>query len=346
MSDFVHRWRRRAVTIPAMLGATVVAVVGFPLLAPAAVAYDLVRLRRRLPTLRVYLFALQYLVNDSVEIVAMPLLWVRAGFGTRIGSEASIARHEALQWWSVRLLVDRAARLLGLRVRVDEASAEALTPGPVIVLCRHVSLFDASLAGLLYQERSMRVRGVVMAELLADPGFDLLYGRLGSVFIPRDDGPRALAAVRTMTDGAGPDTAYVIYPEGRLYRPDVRDRLLDRLRSSDPDRAARLASIRRLLPPRPGGVLALLDAVPEADVVVVDHRGLDRWPSVGALVDQVPVDTTVAVTARRIDRAAIPTGRDERVAWLDELWLDLDRALVADLGPGAPVDALGPDRQP
>jgi hypothetical protein len=41
------RWKRRAVTIPAMLGATTLAMALFPMLFVGALIYDFVRLRFR-----------------------------------------------------------------------------------------------------------------------------------------------------------------------------------------------------------------------------------------------------------------------------------------------------------
>jgi 1-acyl-sn-glycerol-3-phosphate acyltransferase len=334
------RVRRRVVTVPTVVGATAAAAVGFPVVAPALVVADLARGRRRLPALRVYLFALQYLVNDTAEIVLAPLLWVRAGFGTRLGSPGSLARHRRLQWWSLSLLARRAERLLGLVVDLDRAAAAALRPGPVVVIGRHASPFDASLPALVYGREGFAVRGVIMAEMLADPGFDLLYGRLGSVFISRDDGARARAAIGAMAASArnvdGDDVAIGIFPEGRLFRPAVRDRSLARLADTDPVRAERLAGLRHVLPPRPGGLRILLEAWPEADVVVVDHEGLDDVGGLRQLVSSAPLDRPVRVTARRIARAGIPGlagpggGRegvsdpDAFAAWLDGLWLELD----------------------
>ncbi len=323
------RWRRRVVTVPTMLAATSVALLGLPVVLPAAAIADVARGRFQLPTVRIYLFLLQYLVNDSVEIVAAPIYWVMAGFGTGLGRPASLARHERLQWWSMKLLAVRAERLLGLRFDVDDESRQALAPGPVIVISRHVSLFDASIPGLVYADIGFRVRGVIMAELLADPGFDLLYGRLGSVFVPRDDGQRARAEIERMAATTTADTALVIFPEGRLFLPAVRDRSLARLAETDPERAARLAGLANLLPPRPGGLLGLLGAVPEADVVLIDHRGLDRFGRLADLVGAVPVDRAVRVTARRIPRSEIPVDVAEQVVWLDELWLALDARLGA-----------------
>ncbi|MGI9614469.1 MAG: 1-acyl-sn-glycerol-3-phosphate acyltransferase, partial [Acidimicrobiales bacterium] len=321
---FLDRWRRRAVTIPAMLAATIVAVVGLPILAPAAVVADVVRGRWRLPTLRVYLFVLQYVINDSAEILAAPLLWLAGGFGTRLRSPASIARHERLMWWSANLLIHRADQLLGLQLDVDESAEACLAEGPVIVVSRHVSLLDASIPGLVCHRAGLDVRAVIMAELLADPGFDLLYGRLGSVFIPRDDTPRALAAINAMGAAASPATALVIFPEGRLFTDAVRDRSLDRLADRDPDRAARLDGLTNLLPPRPAGLFALLDAAPDADVVVLDHTGLDRLRNMADLLRADPVEHRVRVTAHRIDRAEVPEDEGDFVGWLDRLWCSLD----------------------
>ena len=255
------------------------------------------------------------------------LLWARAGFGTTLGSKASKARHLHLQNWSVRTLVDRADQLLGLPVEVVGEGQAALGSGPLVVISRHVSLFDASLPGLVLERLGFKVSGVIMAELLADPGFDLIYNRTGSVFIPRDDGKTAVQAIRSMAKGADQDTALVIFPEGRLFRPSVRDRLLGRLSESDPQRAERLAGLRHLLPPRPGGLNAMLDAVPDADVVLVNHRGLDDFQRLADLVKAVPVCRPVRISLRRLSRAEIPEGLEARTEWLDRMWLDMDAVL-------------------
>ncbi len=322
------RWRRRVKTIPAMLAITTAAILWLPVLVSLAIAVDVIRLRLRLPTLRLYLFVLQYLINDSVEIIAAPIYWAMAGFGTRLGSESSIARHERLQWWSVRLLERRAGQLLGFRVEIDDRDRSVLRGGPVVVIARHLSVFDASLPSLVLHPAGFRVGGVIMAELLADPGFDLIYSRLGSVFVVRDRGAEATAEIAAMVDRLGPtdDTALVIFPEGRLFREPVRDRLLTRLGQSDPVRAERLAGLTNLLPPRPGGLHTLLAAAPEADVVLIDHTGLERLRSLRDLASVVPIDWPIRVRLQRIARAEISDDLDGFTAWLDDLWLDLDQA--------------------
>ena len=318
------RWKRRAVTIPTMLAATLVAVVGLPVLAPAFVVADLARARWRLPSVRVYLFVTQYAINDSVEILIAPWYWLLAVAGTRLDSRPSIRRHQRVQEWSVVLLARRAEQLLGVRVEVDDQSFEALAPAPAIVLCRHVNVLDASLPSLLYQRIGIRIRAVIMAELLADPGFDLLYRRLGSIFIPRDIGVDARNAIHDLAATLDRSTVAVIFPEGRLFRADVLERARARIAASDSGRARRLDGLRHVLPIRPGGVNALLDAAPDADVVVIAHTGLEPYADFRSLARHVPLTTPLQVTAWRIPREAVPTDPIERNHWLDLTWQGVD----------------------
>ena len=316
-----------------MLGGTFAGLVLLPFACAAALIYDVARLRIRLPTIRVYLFVLQYAINDSLEILLAPVYWLLAGFGTQLSSSSSIHRHERLQRWSIDVLARRADRLLGLRLELDEAGASALGPGPAIVLCRHVNVVDSSLPALLYQSRGFHVRGVLMAELLADPGFDLLYGRLGSVFIVRNGGPDARSAVAEMGRHLDDRTVAVIFPEGRLFRPELRERFVGRMASTDPSRWERLSTLQHVLPPRVGGVQALLASAPHADVVVIAHAGLDGYPSFTELVRRVPLVEPIHVTAWRIPRSAVPDDAAAQAMWLDEQWLRVDSWIDDHLTP-------------
>ena len=319
-----------------MLGLTALGLVAVPFAAPGLALADLARGRVRLPAVRVYFFLLRYGVNDSAEILLAPWYWVLAGFGAWLHTPASIRRHERVQQWSVETLARSARRWLGLGVGIDPQDLDALEPAPAIVLCRHVSLFDSSLPALLGYQRGLATRGVIMAELLADPGFDLFYRRTGSVFIAREQGPEARAAVATMGGGLDRRTSVAIFPEGRLFRPEVRDRFRRKIEVSDPDRASRIAGLRHVLPPRVGGFAALLDALPGADVVVVSHAGLDAHGSFRSLARSVPLRTTVRVRLQRIARFSIPDDPEGRSGWLDDVWIEMDEWVDRQLGGPAP----------
>lgn len=305
-----------------MLAATVAATIAAPAAVIAAAVADLARSRRSLPSVRTFLFALQYVWNDTVEIVFAPLLWIRAGFGATLGSSRSQREHERLQQWSILLLEKRARQLLG--IRIETAQPTPPIDRPTIVICRHVSVFDSSLASLLFGPEGVHTRGVIMSEMLNDPGFDIIYQRLGSVFVPRDDGDSARQAIADMTADAPANTAFVIYPEGRLFRPEVLQRSLDRLRETDPVRAARLEQLKHVLPPRPGGFNRLLDALPDAEVILIEHFGFDQIPRLADVAENLPLASPVQVSFRHFARSSIPKSPDGRTEWLDRLWIEVD----------------------
>ncbi|HZQ57495.1 MAG TPA: 1-acyl-sn-glycerol-3-phosphate acyltransferase [Acidimicrobiales bacterium] len=322
-------------TVPAVLLVTVVATALSPVLCAAAAGYDVVRLRSRLPALRTLLFVLQYLIVDATLVVAASAYWVRAGFGTRLRSEASLERHHRVQRWSVTLLERRAGQLLGARLELEPGTAEAFgvgadrAAGPVIVCSRHVNLLDAGVPVLLLNRLGLQMRAVIMAEMLMDPGFDLIYRRLGSVFIARDRGLEALRAVARLADGITPQTGAVIFPEGRLFRPALVPLILKRIAARDPERAQRLSNLRNVLPPRPAGMGVLLDALPGADVVFIASTGLDDVPRFSDFARRAPLREPIRVTAWRCGRATIPADQDGRTEWLDGQWQRVDDVVSA-----------------
>ena len=301
------RWRRRALTIPIMLGATTMALVMSPLLAPIVVVIDLSRGHRKLPLLRGYAFLSQYGVNDSVEILLAGPLWLRANFGRSLDSRSSQRRHAKLQAWSIGLLARRTKQLLGIEI---EVAGDDIGEGPAIVLCRHVSLLDASLPSLMYQERGVHSRGVVMAELLADPGFDLLYQRTGSTFVIRDGSAEGFDNLERLAGSLDDSSVAVIFPEGRLFRPEALASRLGRLSERSPERYQRLRTLKHSLPPRPGGFLALMAGAPSVDVVVVNHQGLEAFPRITDVLRNAPCGLKVAVSVRRYPRSSLPLGQD------------------------------------
>jgi len=134
--------------------------------------------------------------------------------------------------------------------------------------------------------------------------------------------------VRGLGANVDETTAVVIFPEGRLFRRDRLDRTKARLALENPERAARIASLTYVLPPRPGGVLALLDTI-RADVVVIAHSGLDKYQSFAELAKAVPLRTQIEVTAWRVPADQIPSDDREQIAWLDQQWVLVDEWIAS-----------------
>lgn len=332
MSRASTAWRRVR-TISALVVGGGLLTLAAPVLLVVAVVVDLVRGQRRLPVARLLGCALGWVWLELAGVVAAAGLFL-AG---RAGDHPVHYRLQA--WWAERLMgVLRGVGDVHVEVG-SEPGDEALDerrPGPVILLSRHAHLADSLITAWLVASRWQRhPRVVLKAELLADPCLDIVGNRLPNVFVDRgaaDSGP-ALAQLRAMAVGMGEHDVAVIFPEGTRATARKRRAAADRLAASDPARAARLAPLRHLLPPRPSGTLALLEAAPGADVVVAVHVGLEGLHTIGAMLAAIGRGP-LAVTVRTwpVDR---PEDGEDPAAWLDEQWLSADRQVDAQLASRA-----------
>ena len=119
--------------------------------------------------------------------------------------------------------------------------------------------------------------------------------------------------------------AFVIFPEGGNFTPERRQRGIDKLRRLGLERMARRAErMENVLAPRPGGLLAALDAAPEADVVLVAHTGLDHLLTVRDLWRELPMDKQIIMRWWRVPREEIPEDREGRIDWLYSWWEQID----------------------
>ncbi|MCP4434763.1 MAG: hypothetical protein GY812_04580 [Actinomycetia bacterium] len=199
-SEDTGRFRRRITTVPTVLAVAALGLLSAPFAVHLIALADLARGRLQLPGLRVWAMAMQYLFNETVEVLAAPLLWIAAGLGTRLDSPSSRRRHTRLALWSARSLARRAEQLLGVHLVVHEDRQRLPVNASTLVLARHASVLDAALpAVVLFDSNRVQdhtLTGVLMSELLSDPGFDLIYHRLGCVFVDRADGPDARRRIR------------------------------------------------------------------------------------------------------------------------------------------------------
>jgi 1-acyl-sn-glycerol-3-phosphate acyltransferase len=313
--------RRRLVSVPAVLAVAWVLTPLFPLVALVVAAVDLVRLRFRLPLLRLVSFGICWAWLEVAGVAAAAALWAT-------GRARDEAVHYRLQrWWADRLM---ASLRVTCGVHVDVEGVDALRPGPVVLLVRHASLADSLLTAWIVTDRAqLQPRVVLKRELLADPCLDIVGNRLPNCFLDRqaEDSTPGLAQLRAMGSTMGPDSAAIIFPEGTRANPEKRRRALERIAERDPERAERLGSLRNLLPPRPSGTRALLEGAAEVDagVVVGWHVGFDGLDTFAGILAALGRPRTPI--RMRLHRVAPPPSTDAATVavWLDELWSDLDR---------------------
>jgi 1-acyl-sn-glycerol-3-phosphate acyltransferase len=317
---------RRSVTLPLAVVGFPVLVLLAPVLLPAALLVDLVTAPRRFATTRLYLAVAGYAAWTMLTQVRILDAWVRSGFGLRNWHPAGQKRLRLLTRWWVNGLVTWFRPVLGYRVEVE--GLELLHEGPLLVFARHESIFDALLPPALVTRAShMSIRVVLMRELRFEPSLDLVGHRASHHFVERvgPNQPAETEAVGRLASSLPQDTAVVIFPEGRLYRPEVRERVIERLETSDRAAAERARSLRNLLPPRPGGALALLDNAPAGtDVAFVAHVGFSQLTDARTVWRSIPLRRPIDVLVVRCPAEEIPEGRQQRILWMHEQWTRLD----------------------
>ncbi|MDG2111188.1 MAG: 1-acyl-sn-glycerol-3-phosphate acyltransferase [Actinomycetota bacterium] len=317
---------RRSVTLP-------LAVVGFPvlvLLSPLLLALtlivDLFTTRRRLATTRLQLTVTGYACTTLIVQASALVVWVASGFGLRNWRPVTQRRWRKMTRWWVRTNVAWFARTLGYRTDVE--GLERLHSGPLLVFARHESIFDALLPPtLVAADRAMSVRVVLMRELRLEPNLDMVGHRAPHHFVERSgvDPQAEVEAIGRLAGGLPDDAAVIIFPEGRLYRPDVQERVIDRLDETDPVAAERARQLDHLLPPRTGGTLSLLEnAPPETDVAFLAHVGFDQLTDPLTVWRSIPLRRPIDVRIFRFDSAEVPDDEQARILWIHERWVEMD----------------------
>ncbi len=317
---------RRLKTIPPIMIGLVLVTALLPLLLIGAILVDLFRaITQRKPAmaLRLVAFLWIYLATDTLGLITLFALWLLSGFGSNRKMMLNSTWRFQQLW--VRVLLGSVKLLFGLRI-IDEG-AECLTPGPVIVLIRHASIVDNLLPSALVAARErVRLRYVLKRELLSEPCLDVAGQRLPNYFVRRDTGEEIeRERIGQLASGMGSEDGFLLYPEGTRFTAERRQRALEKIGERDPQRAARLEPIEYLLPPKVGGLLAVLEQAPEADIVLMIHQGFDGLRLISDIWGGALVGRVINVRFTRVPHDQIPPARDDQVAWLDELWLEADR---------------------
>lgn len=296
--------------------------VWFPLLVVA----DLIRGRWRCPLVRFTAFGTLWAWLETLGLTAAGALFV-------VGQSHNTSLNYALQGWWTRNVV-RALRLtVGVTIEVEGSSD--IGSGPFIALCRHASLADSVMsAWVLADFANLKPRYVLKKELKLDPCLDVVGHRLPNYFIDRTSANIAaeLQGIEQMADGLSGNDVAVIFPEGSRANPVKRKRSLAKLASRSPERAQRLQRLQNLLPPKPAGASALLNAVPHANVITMWHSGFDGLDTFKGIVHHLArraIRVHVKITEHH--RSTVASG-EAFVEWLDTQWLLMDEAVSRHMG--------------
>jgi 1-acyl-sn-glycerol-3-phosphate acyltransferase len=320
-----NRYLRRLITVPVVFLLVVVFTASL-ILIPAALLFDLLRwmvTRRPFMVTRLLVFGWLYVVLDSLATLALFVSWLVSGFGL-IRPLLFRLTYSAQRWWARALF---GAFRLVLRVDLEVEGDEQIAPGPVSVMVRHVSIIDTLIPIVAGSRHGMIPRYVLKKELLVDPPLDIAGNWIPNYFVDRTGESAAeVGSVGDLARGMGPREMLVIYPEGTRFTEAKRRRALKRLERSSSAYFDRATALGRVLPPRPGGAMALLDA--GHDVVIGMHTGLEALGTVSDAWAGGVVGSTARVRFVRYGAAEIPPDRAGRLDWLFDRWAEIDAWLA------------------
>lgn len=311
---------RRLITVPLVFLLVPLTVLLSPLVLVIGGGADLLSGRRALPTFRLWLFTIVFVIHECGVALLAGWLWLRGGFGRSLDLE----RHRRIQGAWIGSLLRWAGRLLGVSVQWPDPAS--IPDGKVVLLSRHASMIDAVIPGHLFPSRLGRpVHYVLKRELRWVPSIDVFGHRLGNHFIDRNgDTGREVAAIIDLFEKGEPNAGIVIFPEGTYSTPTTRARVLRSLERKGDARLVEFANgLEYLLPPKPAGALALL--LRAEDVVIFGHVGLEGVAEFKGLRDHLPAKQPIATEAWPFHIADLPAREDSRIAWLHEQWAALDR---------------------
>jgi 1-acyl-sn-glycerol-3-phosphate acyltransferase len=327
------RWVRRLLLAPGVVLLAVVVVTTLPVWAFAALALSPL-VPGRLRPLRLLWIGCVYLVWDAAALLALFVLWVASGFGVWKRTPPFQRAHYVLAGHFLQVFFWQARWTLRLRIDVVGTDPDTALPGrPELVLCRHAGPGDSFIlihALVNWFHREPRI--VLKESLQWDPAIDVLLNRLPNRFLaPASDRREPVTEqIGHLATGLDDDDAFVIFPEGGNFTPRRRLRAIARLRSRGLEQMAlRAERMRHVLAPQPGGLLAALDAAPDAGVIFVAHTGLDRMLTVADVWRELPMDKRIIMRFWSVPPEEIPAGRQERVDWLFDWWSRIDEWIAA-----------------
>lgn len=276
---------------------------------------------------RLIFLAIVYMVWDAAALVSLAALWIASGFGWKIRNATFQRAHYVLTGAFLKVLFWIARWSLHLAVDVVGTDPDVAEPGrPAIVVSRHAGPGDSFVlihALVNWFDREPRI--VLKSTLQWDPTVDILLNRLPNRFISPDRTGSLAETVGELAQGLDENDAFVIFPEGGNFTPRRRVKAIAWLKARGlKDLAVRAEHLHNVLPPKPGGLLAALDAAPDAGVIFVAHTGLDRMITVADVWRELPMDKRLVMRFWSVDPEEIPASEEERVTWLYDWWARID----------------------
>lgn len=316
-----RRYFRRAFSIPVGLSIAPLMVLLSPIVFPLLLLVDLFTAPRRLPLTRLGALGMTFALHEwQAVFLYVQRVWLPQ-------DDRWEAMRDAMGIWTGSLH-RWAGYITGLRF--DWAESSTMPTGHPLVIARHASNIDAIIPASLFAGILDRpAHHVLKNQLRWVPSMDLFGPPLGNYFVQRGRDTKAeLRQLERLASIVRPEGSLVIFPEGTFSTAETRAKVRASLvRKGETEAVALSDELAALLPPKPAGVLTLLNARPDCIPMVLAHRGLDNVASFKGLWSSLPL--TEPVVVRWWPTAPPPADRDDQIRWLQDEWRRADRWIVS-----------------
>lgn len=329
------KYLRRSISLPTVLGILAVLVLGFPVWLVLAWVVETFLAPRRRPLSRALVFLVRYGWLELRVLLRGAWIWtVHARLGRRIDTPPIQERlQELINIYGHGIYA--ASSTFGLDIQAT--GLDVLDDGaPVLCFGHHASILDSVLpVEVLGHRAGYGLRYVIKSTLAWGPAFDIVghWAPVHHVDRSGRDTERERERVAELAKDLHGRQAAVIFPEGTFYTAKRLARAVERIREQAPDLVERAEALRHVLPPKPAGALALLEAAPHADVVFVAHVGFEKFVNMARIAANVPFREPIRLHLWRVPRHEIPTDPDGQFRWLFGQHERMDAWVTAQLEP-------------
>jgi 1-acyl-sn-glycerol-3-phosphate acyltransferase len=276
-------------------------------------------------------FVTNYLLFQLIGLVMLFDVWVR--YNLLSGGDCPKYRektHRVQRVWADYLF--RSTKyILGIKFHVE--SGYEFGDRKIILAARHTSVGDTFMplvfASIPYQKK---LGFVMKKELEWDPAIDFAVSHLDHIFITRGsvDSDAEIAQVGKLAKSAELD-GVVIFPEGTRFTQKKWAHIKNSMEKNGRQELAEWMDANpNVLPPRPGGLIALLENNDEADVVFLAHRGFENARTFRDILNGTFAGSAIHIKYWGIKFEDVPIDDSERRKWIMENWEIVNDFTVAD----------------
>ena len=325
---FLRRWSRRLFTYTLVITSFIISVATVWIWAPLCLLWDLAR---KTSFTRGVFFVSNYLLFQLVGMAMLFDVWFRHSLLSEGDTPQYRQKMHRVQRVWADYLARSTTRILALKFHVD--SRYEFGDRKIILVARHTSVGDTFMPLVFASIPYEKSLGFVMKkELEWDPCIDLAVSRLDHIFITRGS---VDAATETSEVGALAKSeeldGVVIFPEGTRFTQKKWAQVKKSLEENGKESLVNwMDENPNVLPPRPGGLIALMENNEDADVVFLAHRGFENARTFRDVLNSNFAGSDLYIKFWGTKFEDLPKEDSERREWLMKNWETVNAFTVAD----------------